>query len=373
MTTSLITDPIYALPGNTVRITPVVTGAANFVRVWLTDAPVGSLLKTRQAATGTRINPVSNDPAGNGFDAGKQIRLSLDKGGVYTFVVQEYTKGATTYGGGYASSPDSFQSETKVGTEQTVQVHIGERVEHKLGSPARGTGKLVIHVWNDTVRQTLQSIHGLDSPAIEDCSTQLALSAASDATVKSVLASMIDVGIDDVSDGLADLVSAFQSVPTKHFNNNPGGYHGISDTDNDSELEDMPRAADTADGLIRAAQVVHKRLSLHLSNGGDGSRHFHSAPDWANRFIAEVPGDSNGAVAALADAWRVYENHRVDAVVHVVADTSNVLLVSSPTNWQLLKLHKAFFAAMNALSPAAAGGTQAGVVKLSGLGFRMSR
>lgn len=377
MTVALSTEPVYALPGDAVKVTPTVTGsAANFVRIWLTDAPVGSKLKIRQQQLGgVRINPAGNDPDGNGFDAGRAIPLPLDKGGKYTFVVQEYTKNATTYGGGYAGSPDAFLSETKIGAEQTLYVYIGERVTHRLGNNARGTGTLLLYIWNNSVRQTTIATHGVLSPAIVDCSSPLALSAASDTAVILSLDAMVDNTATNLISGLATLISGFQVTAPKHFNNNPGVYHNTFDTDNDTELEDMPRTADTPEGVLRAAQVIHRRMSLHIGNGSDGAKRYHARPDWYRSLASDPPGDLSSAVATLADAWNVYENHRVDGVVHNVTgapggtpDNDNAITASVGP---LVNLHLNFFSAMRALSPTANGGTQQGAVTLAGVGSRV--
>lgn len=380
MTISLTTTPTYALPGDAVPLVATVDTAANFVRLWCTDAPVGSVYRQQLDKTTTarlEITP-PNAPAAGGISPGVAFNAQLEVGGRYTFIGQEYTLGASDYGGGYSNAPDAYKSETKLGGEQTLYVYIGQRMTHRLGSSAYGTASLVVYAWNDTIRATTLEVHGVLSPAIINPSTPRALSAASASGVQTQLALFKDAAVTTLFPNLATLVAEMVLDIPKHMKNTGGTFHkntttGLAtpDSDNSPEIGYLSSRCSTPVGLARAANVIYSRLLQHMHNGTDGSSRYHSDTDFTNALLCDGGGsdaDTSLSVAAIADIYRVYEAHRADATSHDAADGVNTLgTVLGP----LLSLHKEFFAAMATLTPTTAGGTQTAVTRLNAYGFRL--
>ena len=359
-------------------MTASVNTAANFVRLWCVAAPEGSTLQKlldKEQAGRIEITP-PNAPTQGGILPSVPFAAVLDVGGRYTFVGQEYTYGATTYGGGYSNSPDAYTTETKIGAEQTLYVYLGQRMTHRLGANAYGTGSLLVYVWNDTIRETSVAVHGVLSPAVIDPSTPRAASAAKAANVQAALTSFVNATVTTLAPNLATLVAELVLKVPRHFNNNGGVFHAggsgpIPDIDNDTEIEDLSNRCGTPVGLARAAQVLYSRMSLHQSNGVNGSSRYHLDADYTNAFVTDGIGSESDpalSLSALADVVRVYAAHRVDATSHALADNTNAI---TTTLGPLLTLHKEFLVAMATLTPAAAGGTQTAAVQLSALGFRL--
>lgn len=379
MAISLVTTPTYALPSAAVSLKASVNTSSNFVRLWCVDAPKGSILRKQlddsDASRVEIVPPNSQYPAG--ITPGLEFKAQLDKGGRYTFVGQEYTLVASSYGGGYSNSPDAYKSETKVGAEQTLYVYLGQRITQRLGASAYGDATLLAYAWNDTIRETGHAVHGVQSPAIINATSSRALSAASAPNVLTQLASLKDAAVSTLTPNLATLIAELVLKIPRHFNNTGAIFHAnitgapTPDADNDTEIEDLSDRCGTPVALARAAQVLYSRLRQHQQNGPAGASRYHRDADFTNSLIADGVGsesDPSLSLAAVADVVRAYEAHRVDSTSHALADSLNT--ITTPLG-PLLSLHKEFLAAMTTLTPTAYGGTQAAAVRLSALGFRL--
>lgn len=379
MTTTLSTMPTYALPSDAVQVTATVDNAANFLRVWCTDAPVGSVYRNQLDKTGaTRIEITPpNAPTAGGISPNVPFAAQLDKGGKYTFVVQEYTLGATTYGGGYSNAPDAYKSETKIGAEQTLAIYIGQRMTHRLGASSYGTASLLVYVWNATIRPTTLEVHGVLSPAIIGATTPRAVSAASASGVLTQLALFSNAAVSTLAPNLQTLVAEMVADIPKHFANTGANFHAdvmgvpTPDTVNGTEISDLTDRYTTPTAVVRAARTISGRLQQHMQNGSGGASRYHLDPDFSHALINDGPGgeaDLSLALACLADVYRAYETHRVDATSHAAADNVNGL---GTTLGPLLALHLAFLSALVSLTPTTAGGTQSAVTTLNAYGFRL--
>lgn len=373
MTTTLTTTPTYALPADAVQITATVNTAANFLRVWCTDAPVGSVYRNQLDKTGaTRIEITPpNAPSPGGISPGVPFNAQLDKGGKYTFVAQEYTLGATSYGGGYSNAPDAYKTETKLGAEQTIAIYVGQRLTHRLGASNYGTASLLVYAWNATLRPTTLEVHGVESPAIINTSSPRAASAASASGVLTQLALFENAAVSTLAPNLQTLIAEMSVDLPRHFTNTGGVFHGVADTENGTEIDDLTTRYSTPNAVVRAAGVLFGRLRQHMQNGVDGSLRYHADPDFSHALITDGPGneaDLSLALAVVADVYRAYETHRVDTTSHLAADNVNGL---GTTLGPLLSLHLAFLAALASLTPTSAGGTQSAVTTLNAYGFRL--
>src|SRR6185369_12938032 len=156
--TSVATTPTYPIPGRETRV--IFTISANFVRVWCTVAPEGSELANKlKLTTQNRVLVYQGDGGQH-----NPWRFNADKGGKYTLVTQEYTRG-TAYGGGYQGDPNGVESETKSGSETTLSLFIGQRMTSTIGI-APDSATLVLWVWDGNIRPTTLATQGENSPAI---------------------------------------------------------------------------------------------------------------------------------------------------------------------------------------------------------------
>src|SRR5688500_19809668 len=98
---TLATTPTYPVPTRPALVVfSSSVGASNYIRAWCTVAPEGSELANRIAANRLNRALVYQDEGGSKHP----WRYTFDKGGAYTFLVQEYTKG-NHWGGGYEGDP----------------------------------------------------------------------------------------------------------------------------------------------------------------------------------------------------------------------------------------------------------------------------
>jgi hypothetical protein len=360
---TLATLPTYALPSDEVRVVVTAGGGGNFARVWCTDAPEGSALRAELDAAGTSarvevfaVAPDDPDP-----------RIPLDAPGAYTFAAQEYTRQATTQGGGYAGDPNGYQSETKVGSETTVTLYAGERLTTRLGSARFGFATLVLYVWADTVRATDNQNHpavGV-TPAIINPTTEAADLAARDATVATSLDALADKTAAALVLDAEDIIEEICDELFLHMTNAGGSYHTVADTDNDDLIRDkVPPATGTKAGIAESVRLIHQYLSDHMRNLPGTAGDYHSELDYANAPAVTAPAgpsDMASTMATLADLHRVYEAHRADATAHAAADSTNVITTALPP---LLTLHSDYLDALRQLSPSAPSTANAAAVVL---------
>lgn len=351
------------------------TGGVNFVRLWCTDAPAGSTLRKQLDKEGaSRVELPAIELAANGAAAAVQ-RMPFDRGGKYVLQGQEYTRG-TTYGGGYAGAPDAKNTETKVGSEQSLGVYVGQRFVHRLGSSSHGTAQLLVYAWNETIRPTSMAVHGVLSPAIINPSNIRAANAANASAVLTKLALFENATVASLTTNLDTLINELVTDIPKHFNNLPAGaYHTSPDTDNDTEIEKLTKRLKSPGALMRIAQVMANRLRLHMQNGSDGSKGYHAEPDFEDALIADFGGseaDQAAGFAALADVVRCYIAHIAQGATYHAggADSNNTI---GTTIDPLIGLHKEFLAALAGIAPTANGPVMTAAARLDAMGFRLEQ
>lgn len=391
MTITVTTKPTYALPAAAVACDVGASGTdVNYVRLWVTDAPPGSRYRALLDQSGADRVPIGVDvgffttgradlqDAGDAgaFDPRKGVSLELDVGGAYTFVGQEYVRGASSYGGGYAGSPDSFVSETKVGSEQTLTVHAGTKLSSRVGVPEYGTAELVVWVWDDTIRPTTVAVHGEKTPAVVNARGR-AETAALSSTVIAALAALENKTASAVVGNLDTLAGEMKTDLVTHMAS--AVFHSAADTTNDDEIRLLNAAPTTPAGHAQFISTVRNALDRHMRNLPTSITEVHkvsgnSTPDYANLLIAGAApnaADPTQILIAYADTFRAYEAHRASTAVHASADGSNVL---STALGELVTLHKTFLEAMRAMSPTAPTTTnEAETTLVHSAGFRRVR
>jgi hypothetical protein len=355
---TISTLPVYPIPNRDARVIFTLTeSGSNFVRVWVTVAPEGSKLASElKESTQNRFVVY----AGDGGET-QPWRLNADKGGRYTLVAQEYTKGSG-FGGGYEGDPLGAPTEVKVGTEATLTLEIGQKFTQRIGAGG-DIATIVLWVWSDTIRKTTVALHAEDSPRIEsDAPTPLAKTAMETSSVVAGLADLADVACTTALGTLSTIVSEMVSDINAHIGLG-AGVHDTSDTHNA-----IPRelaAAPTPQTMIEFVNDALLKMRRHRLNdhGGDasagtppgtGSSAYHEVGgvprgDLANMPLFQSVGSQEEAYAALADIWRAHEGHRVSLVVHGTADNTYALAALP----KLLELHRRFLAVLASLTPSA--------------------
>ena len=355
MAVTITQSPAY--PTRKTTISFALSGGGNYLRLFLTDAPPGSDYRKRLDDSGASRIELFKGSSGQTFD------FVDTKGGKYILAAQEYTQSVSTHGGGYSGDPLGYMTETKIGSETTVNVVFGTAVTQPIGVGS-DTGTLRFWVWESTIRATSVALHGEKTPAIVDVASPKAQVAAGSSSVTSGLTALAGV---TVSTALGTLSTVFEDIRDS-FNDHltQAGVHTVNDTDN----EIGPAfSSPSGTGLPRACAELVRRMYLHMTNdasdgNGPGSGAYHKSPvvsDWVNLMIAPPPGDLAGVFACLGDAWRAYEAHRVATAVHTIADTTNTL-AALPA---ILDIHSDFCAALASASPTAPATSKEGFVLIA--------
>ena len=356
MAISLITSPQYPTTRKKTNVTFSASGGGNYVRVWVTDAPPGSTFKTQLDEAGaTRLQVFDGDVSGTWY-------FAPDAGGVYTFATQEYTKGASGYGGRYEGDPEGYGSETKIGTESTRTINVGERLTMPVGTSGH-RATLVLWVWDDTIRATTYELHGEVSPALIDSTTPRAETATIASAVKTALTALVDMSANTALGTPSSILANIRTKLNAHIGS--GAFHSNADSDN--TVAASFANASSIDGAAKMVSELSSKLDRHQRNdsgSGTGSAgspyHNSSGADLTHSRLISSASEVADTIAAIADVWRVYEAHRADATVHTSADGTNTLTALP----KLLDLHRAFLVEIASTSPTAPAAANPGVTLL---------
>lgn len=335
--TTLVTSPALVLPNKDIQIT--FNGAAsgtNFIRYSVTSAPEGSELWKKLKASKAARKEVDVG------DYGVPFRIKFDRGGVYTFFVEEIQRGSA-FNGDHEGDTDGAPSETLLASSSKV-VYVGQRLDLKMGF-GPDTAKLRVYVFNDSVRATNLAEHDIVTPDLVEPTTQKARNACT------YVGSNIDVLVDETyTDILGNVNTVFGSLRATladHMGNATA--HNGADTYNP-----LNAAYGASSPAVASASISALRRSLesHMSDTdetGPGEGGYHDASDNRTRFAA--PGASTDRLSqmvALSDIWRVYEIHRLTASgVHNSADVTNVAAALPP----LMDLHRQFIEGLETTTP----------------------
>lgn len=355
--TTVATTPTYPVSGKETPIVFTLTeSGSNFVRVWVTIAPEGSaLLASLKETTQSRFQVYAADGG-----ADEPWRFTPDKGGKYTLIAQEYTRGSA-FGGGYQFDPAGAPSETKVGAETTLTLEIGQKVTQRTGVGA-DVASLIFWVWSDTIRKTTAAVHGEDSPRLEsDGPSPLAKTAMETTAVKTAVAALAETTCATAMGTLATIVA--EMVTDLNGHNELVASH--NDPDGNNLIPTELAASPTPQTLIEFVNFALQKMRYHRLNdhGGDpvtgtaagtGSTAYHVVStvkmgDLANMPIFQSVGSHEEAYAALADIWRAHEGHRVNTAVHLLADSTNTLTALP----KVLEIHRQFLVVLASPSPTA--------------------
>lgn len=365
--------PVYPIPNREARVVFTLAGVgANFVRVWVTVAPEGSKLAAElKESTQNRFVVYAGDGGEN-----QPWKFTADKGGKYTLVAQEYTKGSG-FGGGYEGDPLGAPSETKVGGETTLTLEIGQKFTQRIGVGV-DIATLVVWCWADTIRKTTVALHGEDSPRVEnDAPTPPAKTAMETSGVVTALAALADTTCTVALGTLSTIVAQMVTEINDHIAL-AATTHNAADTHNAIPVE--LAASPTPLTLVEFVNDALLKMRRHRLNdhGGDtvvgtppgtGSASYHSVGgskrgDFANMPLFQTAGSQEEAYGALADIWRAHEGHRASTVVHGTADSTNTLTALP----KMLEVHRQFLAVLASLTPAAPPAQSSGAQLLISVG-----
>jgi hypothetical protein len=336
MSVTIATIPSPALGGKTCKLA-LTASTGNFVKVWCTNAPVGSKLRKALDDSGASRVIVLG-----GVDSESQTDFTPDKGGGYVFVLEEFEKGAAAYGGGYLGDPNAAPAEELLSTTTTT-VYFASQLTCKIGV-AGDTAELLLYVNDDQIIVTTEKDHGVLSPAIRNPVTPKARLSAELTTVRAAVADLAGTATTTLGD-LGDEIDAFISVYNAHLVES--GVHDANDTDNAITASFL--GAENPEGQKRALARIRDALDHHIRTDnpnatptGTGTGDYHDTgsvvADLSNLLLnAQPSSDIAGLFSSFADAIRAYEAHRVSGV-HDSADATNTFTATAP----LLLLHIAF-------------------------------
>lgn len=359
MALALSTSPAYPTAGQRVRVSW--TGASgNYVRVWLTAAPLASKYRAQlDESDSNRVQLHEGDVAAS-------WTFEPDVGGGYVLTVQEYDKGASSYGGGHALSTDAYQTETKNGSESSLTLYCAQWVEVPVGTGGlRARLRMLVH--GDQVRATTVQSHGEKTPRLIPVDDVPAVEAAiADSTVLTKLAAL---DAEDLTADLDSLVTVFEDIRTNFTAHlSQSGVHNSDDIDNACGTAFRLTAGASISAINSSVQALARRMEHHMLNrkdgGSIGDEEYHYAagaalPDDVN--LPQVQGVSNVATAwnALLAMHRAYEGHRVSGI-HDASDSTNTLAALNPAG----QLFSAYYDAVGTTTPTAAATQNAGVLAL---------
>jgi hypothetical protein len=367
MTLALTQSPAYPVPNRDIKVTFTATSPANYVRIFLADAPPDTKLKAALDSTEATQILSHEGPTSEPWI------FTAERGGKYLFTAQEYQRGNAGHGGGYSGDPDGYPSETKVGVETSVEITVGQKLSMRIGT-ARDNASLELWVWGSTIRETSVSTHGESTPRITSLSTNNARTAAYDANVVSALAALRNVTATTALGDLKALANSMRLVLSVHFST-ASGVHAAADTVNPINAGKWA-APDSPTGLAKVLVEYAKRFRLHVdtdaddpssggAGAGPGTGDWHDigagvVVDTENGLIVAAPSDIASSVVFLADLYRAYEAHRVDTDYHGSADTFSVMPALPP----LLEVPRHFLTALAAIAPTAAPTDNPGITPL---------
>lgn len=366
--------PTYPIPNRPIQLVfDTEHSDANFIRVWVTVAPTDSELDKNIKSDKDPRNRFEVYSGTGGVDF--PFNTTLDKGGKYTFVIQEYQKGSG-YGGSYQGDPNGSDLETKLGPEYTRYVYVGQRLTQPVG-PTNLRATLNLYVWDQTILPTYKSVHGEDTPSITaDPAVDLVKTAIESDSVKAALLALNNQSAAAVIGDLEYIVNDYFIVWNAHISD--GEFH--HNTDDLNWLNTSLKRSFTSSTLVDFVNACIFLNRLHFlddnsqskelevtDNIGPGFGGFHVESDRPNLSIYQSVGGFDEAYGALVDLARSYESHRLAPGVHMEIDTAN-FLDNLPL---LMQVHRAYLDIVSSPNPPAPPAQSTGAQALiSGAGFK---
>ena len=370
--TSLATVPVYPPPNRQTRVTVTITDpTANYVRLYVTNAPPGSELREKLDSADDPRNRILVYKGRGGSDEPWNVRF--DVGGKYTFTAEEWNRSGG-FGGGFQGDPDGAQVDTLIASDDTVSIYVGERLRSTIRAGSDSVD-IVLWVWNSTIRPTTRGVHGEESPTlIKDSPTGRELAVLESATILPLVEALADVSVSSARGSASTVLANIVNKWNAHLAQ--ATVHQANDADND--IPAGLASAASAKVFKQSINEILPRIRNHYANdaayggvsAGRDTGGYHDVSgkvnDNLNLPIIDGASTEEDAYWALADLWRSYEAHRASTVVHDNADATNTL-TALPA---LLAIAKEFFAIWASTSPTASATTSSGATLLLATGFR---
>ncbi len=364
MTVTVTTVPTYPVAGREFKFLAAAT-EGNFVRIRLTSCPPESTDWYSRLRSGSVGNILLGE-----VDSNKDFLLTCPVGGVYTFLLEEFTRGASSYGGSYAEDPDSYDTLTPISTA-TPTLKIGQRLTVTLGSGAN-TATLVLCVWDTYCRPTTEQYHGEATPKVTEWTSEKAKVAALDTWVTSTATGMGNetcaniVGSTTVAAQIDNLIDKHNAHLTQ------ASVHASNDTDNAIDASFKVGASGSVERMSAALGEIESKQRRHMTNDsgsgpGSATTDYHTSADNKRAPVSDGAVDMRTVIAKLADLRRIHTVHIGEpTTIHANADTTNTVTAGSP----LLVIHQYFFTQLATTAPTVPATEQTGVVTLvAGGGF----
>jgi hypothetical protein len=342
MTVSVATSPTLILPGRPVDVTCAAT-IGNWVRIVLTAAPEGSEWQKKIHDEDRTELPLW------AADVGVAHRITFDVPGVYTCTAREYTKGGVGFGGDHLDDPDSYPSETAIGSN-AVTFTVGQKMTAEVRLPPAESGTLSLYVWDSTIRATTVPIHGERTPRFDGATPKMKTAEGSTAMAAALTA--LDGSTCTAAAGALDVVGDDLMTQFNAHIAGTGSVHLLTDSDN--TIAAAYFGASTPEALRSTIQHFAMKMRCHFTDDaggglGVGTAGYHGAGDWDDLPLLAGVSDVLSASLALASLWHSYESHRVNTTVHTAADSTNTSSALPP----LYAVYQAAIAAVQSGNPTA--------------------
>jgi len=356
MSITVSSNITYPIPGQVLRLTLTPT-TGNYAKVYATAAPPGSKIQADIDKESSGCHLIYE-----GFTT-EPWETQFDVSGLYVLSIDEFSKGAASYGGGYKGSPDAAPTETRIGTT-AYSMSIGRRLTTRVGT-SKDSATLVLYVWDSTVRATTLSVHGEATPALIDPTTPKAKNAAQVTGIVAALAALAGVAAGTLA---GNPVTVFSDIAAQHNGHvADAGHHASADSDNvlDASYLSTPTLARLSEPLAELRRCQDRHMRNDSGTGtGSASSVYHTVADWINLPIADPPSDAASNAIAVADCWRAHEAHRMQlGGVHSVADTSH----DCDPLPALLELHRLVLVELAKTTPTAVSTEHPGALTLTTL------
>lgn len=320
------------VPGRPCKLTPSTTG--NWARLWVSLAPTDSKWAAAQNEAGKRIL------VWEGWTA-EPIIWTPDVGGVFSLRMERFSRGGSSYGGGYRGDPAGNPGTLTLESTTSRTVYVMREYRQQLGY-GRGLGELVLTIHNDSILDTRPGtgVRGISStPRVEPLSDDVIALACSRGDVPtSYMASLIGTPTAQKLWNISGTVRSLRSVIDQAYQNYIN--HAQNATDhNDADTANIVLA--DANDPVAWANDLRSTWNRHVSDDandpeggltGPGTANYHNAHTTDYRCKAPAATDIPSALMVIAEVSRLLLAHKSDLTAHYAngatynADTSPLFI-----------------------------------------------
>lgn len=381
---SISTTPPDPIPGRTCKVRASATDGGTAIRIWCTDAPIGSALRKRLDETGA-ARVAFSPPV---VDAGKDFDFTPDAGGGFVLTLDELQRGSG-FTGDYEGDPRGAPTETIL-TSDEATLRVADAIQFDIGA-GQDIATVLVHTLSDRLITTRKDVHGVASPAIVNTKSARAKAAAATSEVRAAVAELaanqpgnapdprplVSFVVGALSTSMGNVVRRAAQEFEDHITRQDS--HEAVDNDNVLEEQYDLGPVDSVTGQAEALSKLLTALERHIRNANPDAESnpsatnsadpaYHSAVGWASLPMANIKPAGNPASVrvAAAEFWRSFTAHMADTTAHPEADGVNSM--GTPT--RLMDLHIKFLTELAAMSPSIAPSVNSGTVTFLAEGAR---